>query len=429
MSVKYIKQIQPLNKKQEYKDGEELLFELPENDVDITSFKMYYQAKADPKIQYSNGSYLKRFMPRISASIIQELHIIINGENAQIIKEYNLLHNIISDGLNERDPIDGTRYDTINYSGIGNNNTYITECDLVNNIGQTTTEPLYYDYFIVNLMGFLTEGQQFIDCKNNKIQIKIILAPSYISYEGLKKASPTNLTNAVTYPVNFRYTLKNVYANIDCYNGVTPQKEITFKDYKTNYGAVNDNGKNANLLVHHTGNINYILCTFIDKNRMTSTGLQLQYCNEDVTTFNEKLVLNYPSLASINTTFSVGVATYEAIKATCSENLLNNSLYFKRNGLSVKSCQLLHNGVNLTPNMNIYQLYLNAKDFFNGAFNRLKSIASFQNEFFIFPYNLTIDDDNFNSEIEWIVNNDDIKADNGGQPIMFLCYDKTINLK
>jgi hypothetical protein len=109
------------------------------------------------------------------------------------------------------------------------------------------------------------------------------------------------------------------------------------------------------------------------------------------------------------------------------ENTLNNSRCFKRNGLNIKTSQLLLNGQQITHLMTMPELYIHAMEFFNNEMKRAKTINSFQNEYFCFPYRLDITDDEHVSVIEW-----DIKADsrisNGGTPLLFICFETTIQL-
>jgi hypothetical protein len=73
--------------------------------------------------------------------------------------------------------------------------------------------------------------------------------------------------------------------------------------------------------------------------------------------------------------------------------------------------------------MSITEIYNVAKKFFNGM-KRVKTIDSFQNDFFCFPIDIGKVPDDMISEIEWVVKADN-NYPNGGTGIMFLSYDKS----
>jgi len=396
--MRFVKRVQPSNMKPEFLNDDTIEFDLPNQIIDISSLRIYYEAAVDSVEKYDNGEFAKRFMPRLSQSIIQELDIHIDNRPVQRIKEYNYLFNILNDGLNEYDDIDGNKTDTIMYSTIDNTNNATSINDLY--FGDENK----YHYFIDKYIGFLNDVK-ILDCRNKTVKVVIKLAPKWITFKGIDFDSGTVVE---TYN-DYKYRIRNVFANIDVISPdefVAKETDIVFEDYKYVEGLKETN-KNTVLSLKHKGNINYILSSFKDYDAETDTGLQFIGANEDETKFG-----------TLDLT-----ASQEERKIKYNTNLLNNSLYFKRNGLNIKNCQYKLNGQDITPLMSITEIYNLAKKFFGGM-KRVKTIDSFQNDFFCFPIDLGQVPDDMISEIEFAVKADNNNP-NGGTGIMFLSYDKS----
>ena len=396
--MRFVKRVQPSNMKPEFLNDDTIEFDLPNQIIDISSLRIYYEAAVDSVEKYDNGEFAKRFMPRLSQSIIQELDIHIDNRPVQRIKEFNYLFNILNDGLNEYDDIDGNKTDTIMYSTIDNTNNATSINDLY--FGDENK----YNYFIDKYIGFLNDVK-ILDCRNKTVKVVIKLAPKWITFKGIDFDSGTVVE---TYN-DYKYRIRNVFANIDVISPdefVAKETDIVFEDYKYVEGLKETN-KNTVLSLKHKGNINYILSSFKDYDAETDTGLQFIGANEDETKFG-----------TLDLT-----ASQEERKIKYNTNLLNNSLYFKRNGLNIKNCQYKLNGQDITPLMSITEIYNLAKKFFGGM-KRVKTIDSFQNDFFCFPIDLGQVPDDMISEIEFAVKADNNNP-NGGTGIMFLSYDKS----
>jgi hypothetical protein len=396
--MRFVKRVQPSNMKPEFLNDDTIEIDLPNQIIDISSLRIYYEAAVDSVEKYDNGEFAKRFMPRLSQSIIQELDIHIDNRPVQRIKEYNYLFNILNDGLNEYDDIDGNKTDTIMYSTIDNTNNATSINDLY--FGDENK----YNYFIDKYIGFLNDVK-ILDCRNKTVKVVIKLAPKWITFKGIDFDSGTVVE---TYN-DYKYRIRNVFANIDVISPdefVAKETDIVFEDYKYVEGLKETN-KNTVLSLKHKGNINYILSSFKDYDAETDTGLQFIGANENETKFG-----------TLDLT-----ASQEERKIKYNTNLLNNSLYFKRNGLNIKNCQYKLNGQDITPLMSITEIYNLAKKFFGGM-KRVKTIDSFQNDFFCFPIDLGQVPDDMISEIEFAVKADNNNP-NGGTGIMFLSYDKS----
>lgn len=427
-NIKYIKNIDPLNKKEVWLDGDTVDFDLPKNKVDLSSFKIFFDVEIDPVIRYDNDTYLKRFLPRLSQSVIDEIIITNNGTVIQNIKEFGLLYNILNDAIKNEDDIYCDKPDTLNTTVITNANALTVLTDFNDTLVASVINPLKYRFFIKDFIGLISESNKsIIDCDKNNLKISIKLAPKEITYRGVKVTANTVPAVGGVFSENYHYRLSKITANIDIVPDSYPSGgKIVFKDYKHIAGNILTN-KNSSLKYKHKGNLSYVLGTFTDVDRKTDTGLQLQFCNVNEAKFGTRFLNTYTALAQISTTFNSFTLNVKNILDRMPPHALNNSIYFKRNGLNIKSSQFILNGQNITPQMDISQIFLTAKEFFNNQMNRVKSLVSFQNDFFVFPVQINITDDEFISEIEWNVESGENNP-NGGMPHLFICYDKFVEL-
>lgn len=400
--MRFIKRVQPSNMKPEFLNDDIIEIDLPNQIIDLSTLNIYYEANADPVQKYSNGKYLKRFVPRLSQSIIQELTVFVDNRVVQEIKEFNYLFNILHDGMNEFDEIDGDKHDSFNYYEISKENRVQKVRDIDGSVLHT------YKYFIDKFLGFLNDVK-VLDCRNKNIKIRIKLAPKWITYRGIEGG---DLVETQLHFDDYKYRIKNVSANIDIISPdeyVAVEKDVSFEDFRYVKGLL-ETDKNTQLSLQHKGNINYILSTFMDADRETDSGLQFTGANEDEQKFGTK-------------DYFVSV---DSNKTKTSEYMLNNSLYFKRNGLNIKNCIYRLNGQDITPLMSMTEMYNVAKKFFGGM-KRVKSITSFQNDFFCFPINIGKVPDDMISEIEFSVISSKNNP-NGGTGIMYISYDKSYKL-
>jgi len=426
--MRFIKRIQPNEIKAEYLDGETIEFYLPNHIVNLSTFKVIYDGIADV---YANAGvgFIQRFLPRLGQSIIEELNIEINDYTIQI-KDYNLLYNILNDASKEKDDVYSSKLDTINYSFIDNNNVSQAFNDLVNYNASSRaflTSDQKYKYVINDWIGFLKDVK-YLDCRNKKVKISIKLAPKYICYKGLLTQSA--ITTIINDTKSFHYRLSNVFADIEIISpdeGVKIENDVVYEDFEVVKGNLGSN-KNTILMKKHKGNIKYLLGTFTDPNKEGDLELQLAHCNSDTSVFKNKMVYDIsPNSTSTSKTFEINQDNIspEYIQMLSHENNLNNSIYFKRNGLNVKNSKYIINGQELCPYMDVNEIYFNAKQFM--PMKRVKSLVSFQNEFFCHPMVVNQTDNNSMNLIEWEVSADN-KAPNGGTPYLFICYEKSLKL-
>ncbi len=581
-NIKYIKRIDTTNKTNTYIDEQTIEFVLPKNKQDLSSFKIFFDVEVDPAHEYSDGSYQKRFIPRLTSSIINTMTITKDGNEIQTINDYNVIFNIINDATKDTDDIDSNRPDTLNYCFIDDNNNAKTICDFTNSTDPVVMKPLKYRCFINSFLGFLGEhSSSILDCSKHEYVICITLASKYITYRGIEntdvkisfnggsgsgayaypvitdivstievtsggsgytnatvafngggstdiatatanivagviesiditysgtgytsapnivitgdgtgalavakidttmqdiiileggsgyfnapfvsfiggdpsqhasaivtKTDPTTgaiidikikdgglgytpiLTSVPTVNTDYHYKLTNVFANIDVLPDSTPaSSEMTFKHYKTIKGT-NNKTKNTTLSHKHKGKLNYLMASFVVLGQ-NDTGLQLNMCNHDTDRFGEYFMSNYGNIfAYEETPMTTKTASSQIAKSLSTENNLDNSLYFKRAGSNIKSSQFFMNGQAITPAMDMPQIYNVAKEFFNNSMNRVKSLASFENEFFVFPMMINQTQEDYSTEIEWICSAG-TRKDFDAYPILILCTDKTIEV-
>ena len=403
--MRYIKRFEPTNIKPQFLPNDVIEFNLPNNIVDLSSLKIYYKGDAEPVLVYTDGTMWNRFLPRLSQSIIQELSISVDNTPIQSIKEFNYLFNILHDGSNKDDGVYSDKYDTVMTSYIDDDNNVKAMENMTPSL-QTT-----YKYVIDKFIGFLNDVK-YLDCRQRNVKISIKLAPKWITYRGLEDTSGTLVVDTnIVKDVDIGYSISDVSANIDIIppdEYVQTQKSIEYEDFKHIKGN-NEKNKNVYLSLQHKGKINYLLSTFTDAERYTDTGLQLNGANDNVNKYGDFSLV--PS--AFTKSFEV-------------EYNLNNSLYFKRNGLNVDTCQYRCNGQDVTPMMNMFEMFHQARSFFGGKMERVNSLVSFQNDFFCFPMKIGKVDEDMINKIEFLSKSGS-KQPNGGEAIMFLSYNKSFN--
>jgi hypothetical protein len=99
----------PSTGQQEVYAGQTIMCELPTNTiVDLASFTMQYVGQTTHAGKSGTGAanYVQtRFMPRNSASIIQELTVDINGQSRFSLNDYNMVWNILFDNTAAQDSL------------------------------------------------------------------------------------------------------------------------------------------------------------------------------------------------------------------------------------------------------------------------------------------------------------------------------------
>lgn len=413
--MRYIQRIETDDIKDSYAPESYINITLPNSIVDLHTFTLYYTGL--PTSAFIGGvNTVKRFFPRLSQSIVSTLIIEVDGRQIQKIDEFGYLFNILHDISRDDQELNSTSFDTISKHNVSSATGIITK-----NIKlQAEYNPtnLSESFYIDKWLGFLNEGNRYLDCTNKNIKIRIKLAPASILYRGINN-------NGVNNPVtNFalNYTLSDVYATIDILDNMPEQPSSnTFTDYMTIVGFTKGNNKNTSVSFQCDKPINYLLGTFTSPSRIAENELLLSHCHSTEGTYGDLLTTALASVADYNTLKRhQHYYSYDVAKQLKLPYLLNNSIYFQRNGKGILNCVFNINGYNITPKLSLLACYKEAKKCFDTEYKRVISLASFENDFFCNA--IKVEDNTFDvKRIEWNVETDPSKFSEGGQPIVFVC--------
>jgi hypothetical protein len=422
--VNFIKKIYPDIINNEFRSEQAISYTLPRHIIDAYSLQKYYTGRVDPVEAYDDGTYLKRFLPPNSSAIIDNLEIYKDGQLIQNIPDYALLHKMYED----------VEDDYNNNSDCSKNDTVFS-----NYIDVDTNQKKSYDFFntdtinsyqfcIKKWLGFLNPKNRYIDCRNAEIKIVIRLSPKTITYRGLKVNTATrDLTKDYS---NWDYYLTNCFLNVKIVknDNLKLDNEIFFDDYSHFKGNIMNNHKNTIIKGITNKNIKYIISTFTDKDRLTDTGLQLQHLNQDTAKFDLKMIWEVPTTATsvasirdvLNKNTPVHVDLYNAYIARTLQkpNLLNNSIYFKRNATGIKTNLFRVNGTDITPPLSPLECFNNLKSTLNTQFKISPNLSSYINDFYISVVEYNSNDEY--SNVEWEIIGDSLTT--GGTGHIFLVH-------
>lgn len=419
--MRYKKSIQPNEIKSIYSPNSYFTIKLPRGKLDLHSFTLYYDG-LPANYAHTATRTIKRFFPRLSSCVIDELIIKIDTKVIQYTREYNMLHSILNDIHKDEDDVQGTAFDTVQQHVFNNDYTLSQRFKIqsvAGNIGKYVGD-FKESFFISDWLGFLQEGNsRFFDASNKDIEIMIKLAPANILYRGIQTA------NASTPVTIFQpdYQLSNIYATIDILDEI-PQvpSEYVFFDYLYTQGIYSDTTKNSLTSFQINKPVKWVLGTFASELRLTDSCLQLQHANDDVGIFGEQL-LNDITVADYNVLIPKGLLySYDIARLQKKPYTLNSSVYFDKVGLGISKgyCKYKMNTYDLTPQMNILSCYNETKKCFDSKYKRVLSLQQFESDFFV---NAILLDDNSEElkNIEWEVHS--TTTNNlGGTPMLFCCF-------
>jgi hypothetical protein len=422
--VKFIKKIYPDIINNEFRSDQAISYTLPRQIIDAHSFQKYYTGRVDPVEAYIDGTFLKRFLPPNSSAIIDNLEIYKDGQLIQNIPEYALIHKMhedVEDDYNNNS--DSSKNDTVFAHYIDVDTYQKRSLDFYN-----TNTLNSYQFCIKKWLGFLNPKNRYIDCRNAEIKIVIRLSPKTICYRGLKVNTST-IDNTKNYS-NWDYYLSNCFLNVTIVKNenLTLDNEIFFDDYSHFQGNIMNDHKNIIIKGITNKNIKYIISTFTDKDRLTDTGLQLQHLNENIAKFDVKILWEIPTSVSsvallrdtLNKDLPVHVDLYNGhIARTLQKpNLLNNSIYFKRNAIGIKTNLFRVNGVDITPPLTPLECFNNLKSTLNTQFKISPNLSSYINDFYISAVEYNSNDEY--SKVEWEIIGDSLAT--GGVGHLFLVH-------
>ena len=381
-------------------------------------------------LEYATGDFktINRFFPRLSSSIIQEMTVKIKNDTTQdtvtqYIQEYNMLYAILNDIYKEYDDIDSTSQDTVQEHYIDNSG-YIANVSKLQAVPRAQTYVEKYSdankrkFYIDNFLGFLGQGNRYIDATNMDIQVTIKLAPPNILYRGIQ--SVPGVANLVTYEPDYR--LSDVYATVDVCDEIPMASEFVYKDYQYIQGTYLPDNKRVLTSFQSHKPIEWVLGTFANQDRFVDSELQLMHANTDEAKFG---LLMRPNIDITNLNDKVPnelLYSYEVAKFQKDPYLLNSSIYFDRQGKGIRWCRYRNNSYDLTPMQDIIACYNETKKCFSSDYKKVCSVYSFEENFFANAVRL----DDTSSElknIEWEVEiNPSATNTSGGTPMLFCCF-------
>jgi hypothetical protein len=383
-------------------------------------------------LKFVNRSYrtIRRFLPRLSSSIISDLIIKINNQEIQNTREYNMLFAILNDLTKEYDDIDSTSPDTVQEhlytasGSIGN----ISKIQAVSRNAANTDK--YFpsnkvSYFIDKWAGFLNEGNRYFDAREKDVKIIFRLAPANILYRGINSLDTPGadiVVNDITeYPPD--YVISDIRASVDLLDDMPDMPQFIYNDYQYVQGNYLPNNKVSTTSFETNKPVNWVLGTFTHPDRLKDQELILQHCHNNTTRYGTQ-VKNSLTLAEINSkSQNSTLYSYELAKTHKEAYLLNSSGYFLRSGDGILSTKYKLNNYELSPDTDILSCYSESKKLFNTPYKKVQNMYSFESEFFCNA--IAIDDNSEDSykRIDWEVNVDPSKTNRlGGYPMLFYSF-------
>lgn len=374
---------------------------------------------------------IRRFLPRLSSSIIQELVVKVNNNVVEHIDEYNTLYAMLNDIYREYDDIDSTAQDTVQEHNLSKTTGLVVNISRI----QAQTRPDAFlnkylntnqkTYYIDNFLGFLGEGNsRFFDTRDKDVQITIRLAPAHILYRGFNNIDPNNSVNyhiRAQFPSD--YVLTNIHATVDVLDDMPSiPSDYVFKSYKFVKGMYLPDNKKSLTQFQTYKPVDWVLGTFSHPSRFNDTELQLMHCNTDIAKFGS-LMKNILTIDDINArTPNSLLYSYEVSKLQKDPYLLNSSAYFIRSGDAIKYCRYRLNNYDITPQLDHIACYNETKKCFQSPYKKVTSILSFESDFFCNAVRLD-DSTSDLKDIQWEVEIDSTKSNNkGGYPMLFYCF-------
>jgi hypothetical protein len=374
---------------------------------------------------------IRRFLPRLSSCIIDELIVKLDNKVVQHLREYNTLAAILNDIQKEYDDIDSTSSDSVQNLFLNASSGFVANNSKIQSVARNNmnTVTKYFNtsaktYFIDKFLGFLGEGNRYFDATDKDIQIMIKLAPPNILYKGIS-GFPVYLTqtdaadNALAFAPD--YELLSISASIDVLDDIPQMSDFVYKDYVYHEGMYLADNKRYTTRVSLEKPVEWVLGTFKRPDYKEDQELQLMHCNPLVSKFGA-MIKDSLTLDDINTqTPNTLTFSYEISKIQKDPYILNSSVYFSHQGDAVKYCRYRYNNTDLTPQLDVISCYRETKKCFNTDFKRVQSIFQFESDFFANA--VRVDDTSSTYKtIEWEVDIDSLKSNNkGGYPMLFVC--------
>ena len=369
---------------------------------------------------------IRRFFPRLSSSVISELSVKINNEVKTHIVEYAMLNAILNDVKKEYDDIDSEFFDSVQEHTINTITGNIDNTSKINAVSRDIgTTSKYLDankkkFYINKWLGLLNEGNRYLDTTDKDVQVVIKLAPASILYRGINVNNNPYVTNT-EYPPD--YILSDIYCTVDTLDEMPVQAgDFVFNDYMYVEGLYSDSNKKSMTSIETNKPVKWVIGTFSNPNRLVDSELQLAHCNTNDAKFGG-VIQEFVDLASWNIKIPNSlIFSYDVSKSQKDPYLLNSSIYFDRQGKSIRYCKYRLNNYDLTPQLDMIACYNEAKRCFDTDYKKVVSLASFEENFFMNAIRLDDTSEDF-KKIDWEVEVDTTKGNVfGGTPMLFYCF-------
>jgi hypothetical protein len=377
---------------------------------------------------------IRRFLPRLSSSIISDLIIKIDNQEVQNTREYNMLFAILNDLTKEYDDIDSSSPDTVQehfYTPLGD----IGNVSKLQPVSRDiTNEDKYFDSnkvsnFIDKWAGFLSEGNRYFDARDRDVKIIFKLAPASILYKGINTVdiAGTDIIVNTIREYTSDYVISDIKASVDTLDDMPAMPQFVYNDYQYVQGGYLTNNKLSTTSFETYKPINWVLGTFTHPNRLEDQELILQHCHKNTVRYGS-LVKNTLTLADINQKAQNSTLySYEVAKAQKESYLLNSSAYFIRSGDGILSTKYKLNNYELTPDTDVLACYSETKKLFNTPYKKVQNMFSFESEFFCNAVGIDDNSEDTYKRVDWEVSVDLSKRNKiGGYPILFYSFKNKI---
>jgi hypothetical protein len=431
-------------------NGQKIIVELPPNSlVDLSTFEMFYKGSTS---HGGNGSIWdtvsgtatnagnfvnKRYFPRNSSSIIENLEIKINGQSRQNINQYNYIYNILNDfncgtdcttknriGMNA-DPSNKSTYvngRTQRYAG------YPVGCS------SQSTDNSHLDsetYNIRNWLGILggNASTQIIDTSlYGSIVIEITLAAAGIlmlsppvgtlaSYTSVTNTETNISTTASTAAAAVAsqgngYKLEDISFQITRYDMVQSyfdavasvlQSGAVFKLYYPNYsvfmGGQQSLPKGGTTRFNlSTQSLDSVISTFqvVDREIQQAPILGQANANGWGSVPGDASIVGVTSTAAAAGEYGSQFKTFNYALQLGVAKTLNNSKFFVRNGDGIERCTYICGNVRLIPESipeqfnGVLRAFNTQSDTLGGLYPGILSLAHYQSQFYAHILSLNV---------------------------------------
>lgn len=320
--------------------GDTVVFQFPQAKIlQRSSFRLQFKASTNGIAGEMIG------FPKYIASLISQIEIYCNGVSVQNITNYNQIYKIMRDFSSDYDVYERKNFNnsdpSVDYAmtdaGV------ITKYNTYTTTGVAAVNQFKRDYVIDDFIGFfdkenLTEGNDFFNTNLvGSLEIHITFAPNSVLWRGNGATAPT-------------YTITDLYGWVDAiefkddtYIRALESKLssgshiIPFKNYRWYQGADTVATKETTIrITENTQCLDKLLFTYLDSTRTTTNTLQLgnqaQIAGNSADAGALLIAQNH---INEDGWIPQKCFNYDYLKSVKHPNLLNTSIFFRRNGVGL----------------------------------------------------------------------------------------------